>query len=151
VSLDPDYGVHHLRMANNEIARGNLSNALTSLQTAEALIDTSEASPELLAELAYAFSRAGSTTDARRIVDEIDSRSSDIHVGIGARAMSLLALGDYSKALVLLNQSIVAVADDGIIDGSFKALAQISANVLADPELEGAEYREARSQLTFRD
>jgi TolB-like protein/Tfp pilus assembly protein PilF len=151
VSLDPDYGVHHLRMANNEIARGNLSNALTSLQTAEALIDTSEASPELLAELAYAFSRAGSTADAQRIVDEIESRSSDIHVGIGARAMSLLALGNYSKALVLLNESIVAVADDGIIDSSFKALAQISANVLADPELERAEYREARSQLTFRD
>jgi hypothetical protein len=34
---------------------------------------------------------------------------------------------------------------------NFKALAQISANVLADPELEQPDFRKVRSQLAFRD
>lgn len=151
VSLDPDNGIHHLRVANNEIARGNLAQALSELQVAEALIDWSNASPDLLAEFAYAWSRAGSEKDARRIVDMIDAALSIRHVGLGARAMSLLALDQYSEALELLREAAMGVVNSGIIDGGFKSLAQISANVLADPELEQAEFLEVRSQLTFVD
>jgi TolB-like protein/Tfp pilus assembly protein PilF len=149
VSLDPDNGIYHLRVANNEVARGNLAQALGKLRIAEALIDWSNASPDLLAEFAYAYCRAGSEVDARRIVDMIDAESSTIHVGLGARAMSLLALGQYSEALVLLREAAMDVVNNGIIDGGFKSLAQISANVLADPALEQAKFLEARSQLTF--
>jgi hypothetical protein len=65
--------------------------------------------------------------------------------------MSLLALGQYSQALVLLRQSAAEVVNQGIIDGGFKSLAQISANVLADPELEQPAFRDARSKLTFNE
>ena len=150
VSLNPDYGVYHLRVANNEIARGNLADALNELATAEALIDLSTASPDLLAELAYAYSRADSGENARRIVDVLEKNSSHTYVGVGARAMSLLALGQYSQALVQLREA-AAVIDEGIMDGGFKSLAQISANVLADPALEQPGFREARNQLTFRE
>jgi TolB-like protein/Tfp pilus assembly protein PilF len=151
VSLDQDNGIYHLRVANNEIARGNLAQALSELQVAEALIDWSNASPDLLAEFAYAWSRAGSEKDARRIVDMIDAALSIRHVGLGARAMSLLALDQYSEALELLREAAMGVVNNGIIDGGFKSLAQISANVLADPELEQTEFLEVRSQLTFVD
>jgi TolB-like protein/Tfp pilus assembly protein PilF len=150
-SLDPDNGIYHLRVANNEIARGNLAQALDELRTAETFIDPSNASPDLLAELAYAYSRAGSEEDAQRIVGIIRSESLNKHVGIGANAMSLLALGQYSEALVLLKEAATGVIKNGIVDGGFKSLAQISANVLADPELEHAEYIETRSLLTFWD
>jgi TolB-like protein len=150
VSLDPDYGVYHLRVANNEIARGNLAEALKELGTAEALIDLSTASPDLLAELAYAYSLADSGEDARRIVDILEKNSSHTYVGVGARAMSLLALGQYSQALAQLREAAVVI-DEGIMDGGFKSLAQISANVLADPALEQPGFREARNQLTFRE
>jgi TolB-like protein/Tfp pilus assembly protein PilF len=151
VALAPDYGVYHLRVANNEVARGNLKSALTELQTAEQLIDLSHASPELLAELAYAYSRAGSEADARRIVELTNSRSQVLHVSVGARAMSLLALGQYSEALELLREAALGIINGTVINGGFKALVQISANVLADPELEQADFREVRSQLAFRD
>ena len=151
VSLDPDYGVYHLRMANNEVARGNLKNARTELGVAERLIDLSRASPELLAELAYAYSRAGNEADARRIVEVMNSSSQALHIGVGARAMAQLALGQYSEALVLLREATLNIINDTIMDGGFKALAQISANVLSDPELEQPDFREVRSQLTFRD
>ena len=72
-------------------------------------------------------------------------------MGLGARAMSLLALRRYSEALVLLMEAAMEVVNSGIIDGGFKSLAQISANVLADPVLEQAEFLEVRSQLTFVD
>ena len=81
----------------------------------------------------------------------MNSKSQALHVGIGARAMSQLALGQYSDALVLLGEATQNIINDTAIDGGFKALAQISANVLADPELEQTEFRETRSQLTFRD
>jgi TolB-like protein/Tfp pilus assembly protein PilF len=150
VSLEPDYGVYHLRVANNEVARSNLLNALKELQTAEELIDTSHASPGLLAGMAYAYARAGSKADAQRMVAMIDSTSSMLHVGVGAQAMSLLALKQYSDALVLLKEAALDVTNGSMTDGGFKALAQISANVLADPELEQPDFREVRSQLTFR-
>ena len=149
--LAPDYGVYRLRVANNQVARGNLPDALSELRTAEALSDLTAASPDLLAELAYAYSRAGSAEDARRIVDIIDTESSNTHVGVGARAMSLLALGQHSQALDLLRESAVEVVNRGIIDGGFKSLAQISANVLADPELEQPAFQDARSKLTFNE
>jgi len=148
-SLAPDYGVYRLRVANNQVARGNLADALIELRKAEALTQLSTASPDLLAELAYAYSRAGSAEDAQRIVDIIEAKSSTTNVGAGPRAMSLLALGQYPQALSLLRESAVEVVDQGIVDGSFKSLAQISANVLADPELEQPEFREVRSQFTF--
>jgi len=151
VSLNPDYGVYHLRMANNEVARGNLKNARTELGVAERLIDLSRASPELLAELAYAYSRAGNEADARRIVEVMNSSSQALHIGVGARAMAQLALGQYSEALVLLREATLNISNDIIMDGGFKALSQISANVLSDPELEQADFREVRSQLAFRD
>jgi TolB-like protein/Tfp pilus assembly protein PilF len=147
--LAPDYGVYRLRVANNQVARGNLADALTELRAAEALTDLSAASPDLLAELAYAYSRAGCAEDAQRIVDMIKSSSSSTHVGIGARAMSLLALEQYSQALVLLREAAVEVVSRGVIDGGFKSLAQIAANVLADPELEQPAFRDARNKLTF--
>ena len=151
VSLDPDYGVNHLRMANNEVARGNLKKERTELGVAERLIDLSRASSELLAELAYAYSRAGSEADARRIVEVMNSRSQALYIGVGARAMSQLALGQYSEALVLLREATLNISNDIIMDGGFKALAQISANVLSDPGLEQPDFREVRSQLAFRD
>ena len=151
VSLEPDNGIYHLRVANNEIARGNLAHANSELQTAEALIELSNASPGLLAELAYAYSQAGNKVDARRVVGIIDSESLTKHVGVGERAMSLLALAQYSEALVLLQEAVVEIIDNGIIDGGFRSLAQISANTLADPELERAEYLELRDQLTLRE
>jgi TolB-like protein/Tfp pilus assembly protein PilF len=151
VALDPDNGIYHLRLANNEVARGNPAEALDQLQTAEALIDVANASPELLAEMAYAYSRAGSEAEARRIVATLDSQSSVVHVGIGARAMSRLALGQYSGALTLLREAAEAVMSDGMMYGGFKSLAQISANTLADPELEKAEFLKTRSLLTFRE
>lgn len=151
VSLNPDYGVYHLRVANNEVARRNLESALAELGVAEQLIDLSGASPELLAELAYAYFRAGSEADARRIVEVMNSESQALHVGTGARALSLLALGQYSEAFVLLQEATRNIINDTVMDGGFKALAQISANILADPALEQVEFRETRSQLTFRD
>jgi TolB-like protein/Tfp pilus assembly protein PilF len=151
VKLDPGNGIYHLRVADNEVARGNLAQALSELKVAEALIDWSDASPDLLAEFAYAYSRAGSEADAHRIVEMIDAESSTSHVGLGARAMSLLALGQYSEALVLMRQAAIDVVNIGILDGGFKSLAQISANVLADPELEKTEFTEIRSRLTFAD
>jgi TolB-like protein/Flp pilus assembly protein TadD len=150
VLLNPEYSVYHLRVANNEVARGNMTEALDELEAAETRIDLSAASPELLAELAYAYSRAGSRENARRIVDIIESDSSNTHVGVGARAMSLLALEQYSEALVLLRESAVDVVNEGAIDGGFKSLAQISANAIADPELEQPDFRDVRGQLTFR-
>ena len=151
VSLEPDNGIYHLRVANNEIVRGNLAHAISELQTAEALIELSNASPGLLAELAYAYSRAGNKVDARRVVGIIDSESLTKHVGVGERAMSLLALDQYPEALVLLQEAVVEIINNGIIDGGFKSLAQISANTLADPELEQTEFLETRDQLTFRE
>ena len=41
------------------------------------------------------------------------------------------------------------IINNGIIDGGFKSLAQISANTLMDPGLEQAEFIETRDQLTF--
>ncbi|MDH3903254.1 MAG: hypothetical protein OES90_08555, partial [Xanthomonadales bacterium] len=149
VSLEPDNGIYHLRVANNEIARGNLAHALSELQTAEALIELPNASPGLLAELAYAYSLAGNKADARRVVGIIDSESLTKHVGVGERAMALLALGQYPEALVLLQEAVVEIINNGIIDGGFKSLAQISANTLADPELEQAEFLNTRAQLMF--
>lgn len=151
VSLNPDYGVYHLRVANNEVARKNLQTALAELEIAERLIDLSQASPELLAELAYAYYRAGSEADARRIVEMINSKSQALYVGEGTRAMSLLALGQYSEALVLLREAALKIINDTIMGGGFKALAQISANVLSDPKLEQPDFREVRNQLAFRD
>lgn len=51
---------------------------------------------------------------------------------------------------MLLREAAVVI-DEGIMDGGFKSLAQISANVLADPALEQPGFREARNQLTFRE
>jgi TolB-like protein/tetratricopeptide (TPR) repeat protein len=151
ISLNPDYGVHHLRLANNEVARGNLANAIRELRTAEEILDLAHASPELLAELAYAYTGAGSKENALRIVEMMDDNSSNLHVGIGARAMAMLAIGQYSEALVLLREAGMDIINGGDIDGGFKSLAQIAANVLADPVLDQAEFAEIRSQLTFRD
>ena len=63
--LDSDYGVYRLRVANNQVARGNMMDALNELRAAEKRIDLAGASSDLLAELAYAYSRAGSAGDAR--------------------------------------------------------------------------------------
>ena len=135
--LAPDYGVYRLRVANNQVVRAiTCLMRSTSFGQPRRLPTCPAASPELLAELAYAYSRADSADDARRIVDIIEAESSNTHVGVGARAMSLLALGQYDDALVLLRQSAVDVVNEGIIDSGFKSLAQISANVLADPVLE---------------
>ena len=57
----------------------------------------------------------------------------------------------YSAALILLQEAVVEIINNGIIDGGFKSLAQISANTLADPGLEQAEFLETRDQLTFRE
>ena len=149
VSLDPGNGIYHLRVANNEITRGNLVQAFDELRTAETLIDPANASPDLLAELAYAYSRAGGEEGARRIVGILRSESLTKHVGVGANAMSLLALGQYSEALVLLREAAEGIVTSGFVDGGFKSLAQIAANVLADPQLEKAEYIETRRLLTF--
>ena len=85
------------------------------------------------------------------MVGIIDSESLTKHVGVGERAMSLLALDQYPEALVLLQEAVVEIINNGIIDGGFKSLAQISANTLADPELEQTEFLETRDQLTFRE
>ena len=82
---------------------------------------------------------------------EVESKSVTKHVGVGERAMSLLALDQYPEALVLLQQAVVEIINNGIIDGGFKSLVQISANTLADPGLEQAEFLETRDQLTFRE
>jgi hypothetical protein len=57
VELDP----------NNEIARGNAAAAIDELRLAEVLIDSETASPDLLAELAYACAQAKSISYARRM------------------------------------------------------------------------------------
>ena len=85
------------------------------------------------------------------MVGIIDSQSLTKYVGVGERAMSLLALDQYSEALVLLQEAVVEIINNGIIDGGFKSLAQISANTLADPELEQAEYLDLRDHLTLKE
>jgi len=149
--LDPDYGVYRLRVANNEIARGNIASALEELRAASELIDESQADPELLAQLAYAYARAGSKDNALRVVEIISSMARNTYVSVGARAMSAIAAGEYSEALTLLEEFAVDVKSNEVIDGGFKSLAQIAANALADPALEQPNFREVRGKLTFRD
>ena len=149
--LDPDNGVHHLRMANSEIAGGNFDQAIIRIRKAEALMDLSDAGPDLLAELAYAYSRTGDSTEARRVVDLMNPDSGEFHVGIGNLAMAMLALQRYPEALELLSDAASEIAKNGVLGGGFKSLAQISANVVADPALNQPEFRVVREQLTFTD
>jgi hypothetical protein len=76
-------------------------------------------SAELLAELAYAYTGAGSKENALRIVEMMDGNSSNLHVGIGARAMAMLAIGKYSEALELLREAGMDIINGGDIDGGF--------------------------------
>ena len=149
VELRPSNGIYHLRVANNEIARGNILAAIDELRIAEPLILSRSSSPGLLAELAYAYAQAGVNDEAIRIVGRIEELSTERVVGLGAWAMAKLALGEHEEALGLLRSAADETVGRGALDGAFKPLVQIAANVLADPTLDQSEFVEVRSELGF--
>lgn len=151
VELSPTNGIYRLRVANNEIALGATGAAIDQLRIAETFLLTDASTPETLAELAYAYARSGNESDAHRIVDKIEALSSERVVGLGAWAMAHLALMENDKALENLRMAASVVIEQGVLDGGFKALAQIAANSLADPILEQPEFRDVRARLTFVD
>jgi hypothetical protein len=51
----------------------------------------------------------------------IDSTSLTLHVGVGAHVMSLLALGQYSEALVLLKEAALDIINGTVMDGGSRS------------------------------
>jgi len=121
-------------LAFAEIARGNVEEARQQLDVVERALGT-ERPIVLLPELAYGFARAGQSTDARRVFEEIKAAAANhAPLGAGAWAMAYLAVGDQEQVLSWLEVGAKAAAHHDP-DPSFINLLNLKMNVTNDQVL----------------
>ena len=92
-----------------------------------------------LPELAYGYSRIGSSADARRVFEEIRTRADESEIGAGAWAVAYLAVGDEPRALEQL-EIVAAKARNHEPDQGYINVMNLRMNYMSDPTLEKPEF-----------
>lgn len=141
----PNFGIARYWLAGVELVRGNEKTAGEQLRLAEPFVTASE-NPSSFAELAYAYSRLGSSDDVARIAARFEDTRAETEVGAGAIAMIELALGNEDEALRWLAEGADR-AERNELDVSFNIMMNLRMNPFQDPVLERPEFVALRNRL----
>lgn len=133
IEAAPQNALYRLWLAFMEIARGNASAALRSIEAAERLASNGAATPST--GWAYVYARAGRMDHAQRIFTEIERAVADGAVlGAGGWATAYLAIGDEQRALAQLEIAAMKAASHEPDEGLY-SLYVLKMNVTNDREV----------------
>jgi len=104
LKIDPQNWGSHANLGEAYCQTGKFTEAITEFETANELSH----SPALLGELGYIYGAAGKSTEARRVLAELNELSKRRYVPAYAIAVVYLGLGDREKTLTWLEKA----ADD---------------------------------------
>jgi TolB-like protein/Tfp pilus assembly protein PilF len=103
ISLDPTVANAHDNLGLTYVQKGMLSDGIAEIQKAIELSRGKDAYDQ--ADLAYALTKAGRLTDARKLVEELQDSNNYPHVSAFAWAAAFSALGDKDKAFEWLERA----------------------------------------------
>jgi TolB-like protein/DNA-binding winged helix-turn-helix (wHTH) protein/Flp pilus assembly protein TadD len=103
-------------------------------------------SPNLIAGLAYGYSRIGYATEAMRLFEEIRNVADERSVGAATWALAYLAIGAEEQALEWLDDLLEKIENNEPDAGWFNSMA-IKHNVTGDPVLEETQFKERRDRI----
>lgn len=146
MELSPEVVLGHHWSAFNEIALGNVDNALEEMSLVEKLLGDDNRRIVFLPDLAYAYARIGRHDDARRVIDEMETLGSTMDLGAGSWVAVHLALGNEKKALEQL-EIVAQKARNHESDAGFLNVMSLRMNHLDDPVLEKPEFVEVFSRI----
>jgi len=132
-------------VAYNEVALGNVENALRELRLLEQLLGDNRLSL-YLPGLAYAYSRIGQRRDVDRLYEEIQTRANETNFGAGGWATIYLAIGDEQRALEQLELVAEKARNHEPDQGTINVM-NVKMNFLADPTLEQPEFVEVLARI----
>lgn len=145
LELAPTNTLARAFLAYNAVAVGDTERALAELQRLERLLG--ENPPvAFLPELAYAYERIGRVGDARRLVARIDALGSERDLGLGARALTYLAVGDAERALEQLELAAIK-ARNHESDVSGATLMNLRMNFLDDARMTTPRFAEVLARI----
>ncbi len=101
--LDPSFHITELMLSDLFAVQGRFPEAVAAARRAVEL--TGEEMADAVATLGYALARAGDTTEARRILADLDRRAATGYVPDYAFVLLYLGLGDREKALTSLEHA----------------------------------------------
>jgi tetratricopeptide (TPR) repeat protein len=145
LALAPANSLARAWLAYDAIALGNDAEALAELQLLERMLGANRPIV-FVPELAYAYSRLGRREDVARLFAEIETRATEIDVGVGTWAMSYLALGDEEEALRQLEAAVEKVCNHEP-DQGYLQLMNLKMNFLADPRIAEPRFAELLSRI----
>lgn len=145
IALDPAFFFSYEMLGLVEAARGNDAEALKQLRFAEEL-SRGIPSADVMSHLAYGYGLINRNHDAMRMFAQIESMSTDFHVGAASWAMAYLGVGDEERAL----ESLLAASDASRGGEGYLALTFLSGNAFNDPILDQPAFVDARRRLGWR-
>ena len=129
-----------LELGRIETLRGDYPRALERFRVVETLTQ----GIRVIGYAAYAYARAGSPEDARRLFNQIQERAKTSRIPPQSWVYAYLAVGDYTQALYWLD-----VAAD-TWNSIPVALVYIRENIFHDPVLEQPEFVAVRQKIGFK-
>jgi TolB-like protein/DNA-binding winged helix-turn-helix (wHTH) protein len=147
LELAPGNPLGRTWLAFNRIALGDHDAALADLGLIEQVLEADRA--DLLPDIAYAYGVLGRAEDARRLFGAIAAIGASSELGAGAWALTHLAVDDQAEALRYLAVG-ARKAREHVVDQGLHDLMILRFNLLKDPRLEQAEFREILDRIRGR-
>jgi len=120
VQMDSTYAMAHFRLGQVFIVTGRWDDAIGELRIA---VDLTHRAPAALGLLAMAYGGRGDRTEAKRITDELEARSTSETVPAGAILLAYIGNGDQARAIDAVATSyaerdnyVINIAADPLMD-----------------------------------
>jgi tetratricopeptide (TPR) repeat protein len=146
IALDPVDSEPYFRLAQLELSRGNLAQALEHARFSEQLAGDTINRAGIVAEYVYIYAKTGALEDATRIADRLPSNAFP-----QALATVQLALGNDEQALATLQTDAERIEANNLEALAQPTYAFIIWNTYNDPILNRPEFMEVRKRLGFRE
>jgi len=101
VEMDRTYAIAQFHLGEALLVAGRFDEAIPMLQR---VVDETEGAPAPLGLLAMAYAGDRQPEQARRIMDDLERRSTNEHVPTGALLLAYIAVGDKARAIDMLER-----------------------------------------------
>jgi DNA-binding winged helix-turn-helix (wHTH) protein/Tfp pilus assembly protein PilF len=101
VEMDRTFAIAQFHLGEALLVFGRSEEAISTLQR---VVDTTDRAPAPLGLLAMAYGRAQQRTEAQRIRDDLEQRSTTENVPVGALLLAYIAVDDKSRAIDMLER-----------------------------------------------
>jgi tetratricopeptide (TPR) repeat protein len=143
--LDPSISVCHIYLGFMRHRLGDDAAARESLRETERLFGA-DITAAGASSLGHAYSRAGLTDDARRIVANLEQMAATRVVGAGTWPLAYLAIGEVETAYQWLERAIAKIESHKPDEGFFNLMI-IKWNVQANPVLDEPAFVSLRARI----